>query len=623
MNKSSEKSIQVYCGELCKSSVCTSEEINLINYPINSIESNVTIGYEGFVYDPKTLSDRVLDLLQIAAMVFCADRMAGRGERESISNRGWARTFEFHISVLDYDFWKNDRVKDALSEVLTFMTGDRYYSFDFCKAAIGHFEGKKYEQLSFFTKESDRVYGIEESDIMLFSGGLDSLAGLLENLNNSNHKIITVSHKSNTGVIHTQNQLINKLNRDYDGRIIPYGFYCHNKGKASIEETQRTRMFLFSAIAFAVCHCFDKHRFYIYENGVTSLNYPVQTDVINARASRTTHPKTIGLLRKFYRLFDDSFDIDAPYYNKTKEDIIKVFEKLNCLDLINSAVSCSATRKQHGMTPHCGCCSQCIDRKLAVFAAGLNDYDAVYSNDFIQKIEDSETSQRLYRQMRFASGKSYLTSSDLLKNYPTETQDAIEYWPCDNPEDSLNEIFVLLNRYSDSVLRAAKRIQMEYEDLRNPVVEDSFLKIVTDREYLKTPFERRAKEIDEKLRQSLPVLFRTEKPKNENDFNNKVAGLLGSGNEHWTREYPIIKFGITNYRADISFDDLIIESKYIRGNTSPSVATDGIAADITKLDEKQHVFFVVYDPERSISDDDEYCSNFMRKNANCIVKVYR
>ena len=624
MSKSPSRIIQVYCGELCKSSECTPDELNLLNYAINDLEPNVTIGYEGFVFDPHTLSDRILDLLQISAMVFCADRMSRRGERESISNGSWARSFEFHISVLDHEFWNQEIVRKALSEALCFMTGDRSFAFDFQKAELGHFEEKKNQQLSLFPKETDRVADADAYDVMLFSGGLDSLAGLLEELTNPNQKVIAVSHMSNNVVIHLQQELIARLNQDYNNRILPYGLKCHNKkALSSLEETQRTRMFLFSAIAFAICECFGKHQFFVYENGVTSLNFSVQTDVINARASRTTHPKTLGLLRKFYKLFDDSFDIVAPYYKSTKEDIIKKFQKLKRTDLIASAVSCSSTRTKHSLCPHCGCCSQCIDRRFAVFAAGLMDYDGEYAADFVHDMKDYETAQRLYRQMHFASAREYQTQFELMKNYGDETQDAIEYWPCDNPQDSLEEIHNLLMRYSDSVLRAAKQIQLKYDDLRTPISENSFLKIISNREYLKTPYERRIEEIDHKLRISLPLMFNTEKPKNENDFNDKIMGLLQSTEARWLREYPILKFGITQYRADGSFDGLIVESKYLRGNTTPSVASQGIAADITEIDPDQNVFFIVYDPERKIPDDESYCKSFMDRKPNCVVKVYR
>ncbi len=623
MNNSPEKTVHVYSGELCHSAECGPNEINLINYKVNGIDPNITIGYEGFVYDPTTLPDKILDLLQIAAVVFCADRMARRGERTSISNQGWARSFEIHVSVLDYEFWTNDKTKKALADALTFMTGDRSYVFDFQKADKGHFEEKKLQQLSLFPKEADIIQDIDNYDVMLFSGGLDSLAGLLEELCINGRKVITVSHKSNNGVIHLQQTLIKKLNEDYEQKIIPYGFSCHNRGIASVEETQRTRMFLFSAIAFSICQCFGKHQFYVFENGVTSLNFPVQTDVINARASRTTHPKTLGLLKKLYRLFDESFEIIAPYYQKTKEDIIKVFEKLNRLDLITSALSCSSTRTKRSVCLHCGCCSQCIDRRFAVYAAGLFAYDAQYAEDFCREIKDEETRQRLYQQMRFASGKDLQSIFEMRKHFPTDIDNAVEYWPRDNPADSLDEIYELLNRYSDSVIRAVKQIQLIYDDLRNPITDKSFLKIVSSREYLKSPFERRVNEIDNTLRHSIPLMFKSEKPKNENDFNDKVVALLSARNERWIREYPVISFGITSYRADSSCDGLIIESKYIRGTTTPSAATNGIAADITIIDENQNVFFVVYDPERKIVDDKIFCESLMAKKGNCFIKIYR
>ena len=382
-------------------------------------------------------------------------------------------------------------------------------------------------------------------------------------------------------------------------------------------------MFLFSAIAFAISQCFDKHRFYVYENGVTSLNFSVQTDVINARASRTTHPKTLGLLERFYKLFDNSFEIVAPYYRQTKEDIIKVFQKLGRLDLISSAVSCSATRNISSLCPHCGCCSQCIDRRFAVFAAGVSEFDGEYAEDFIHKIKDQETSQRLNQQMRFASAKDYQTIFDMMKNFGSETQDAVSFWPCDNSEDSLQQIHDLLMRYSDSVMRAAMQIQLKYEDLRSPIAENSFLKIISNRDYLKTPFQRRIEEIDKKLQVSIPLMFNTEKPKNENDFNDKIISLLKTADERWLREYPTIAFGITSYRGDGYYDGLIIESKYIRTKTSPSKAAEGIAADITQIGIEQNILFVVYDPYRRIIDDESFRDSFMKKKPNCVIKVYR
>ena len=624
MTSSSPKIVTVYCGELCKSNKSNSTILNLLNRPLNGIEANITIGYEKFVNDPESLSPRILDLLQLAAYVYCADRLINRGERTSVNNESWARTIEFHMPVIDIDFWTNTALKTALSECLQFMTGDRKYSFCFTKANLSPLEPRA-KQLSLFTDEISFVDGIDSADVMLLSGGLDSLAGAIEYLNeNGERNLITVTHRGNNSVKKTQKAIVEHLQSQYDKRIRAYGFECHNKKiVGSVEETQRTRMFLFSIIAYAICECFGKHQFYVHENGITSINLPSQGDVINARSSRTTHPKTLGLVKKFLRFFDSSFDILTPYCLKTKEDVIALFDKYNEKGLLTSSVSCSSTRNKPGMTNHCGCCSQCIDRRFAAYAAGLDEYDASYANDFITNIPDNETKQRLYNTLRLASAEKAKSAMDLYKNYPDEMNDVVEYWHCDNAEDSLEEIYSLFSRFGDSVLRGAQIMRTKCDDLSIPILDNSFLSMVSSRDYLKTPTLIRVDEIDRVLRTSIPQAFHKEKPKNENDFNDKVKALLDAAGNSFTREYPVLRFGISSYRADIADEGLIIESKYLRGKVAPSVATEGISADITKIPDGIGLLFVVYDPERNIPNDNDYINGFQDKRQDCYVRVYR
>ncbi len=47
---------------------------------------------------------------------------------------------------------------------------------------------------------------------------------------------------------------------------------------------------------------------------------------------------------------------------------------------------------------------------------------------------------------------------------------------------------------------------------------------------------------------------------------------------------------------------LLIEGKYIRGHTTPSRVTEGMAADLTKYPREAHILFVVYDPGGAIVD---------------------
>lgn len=623
MSKQTPVTTQVFCGELCKSNTCDSSTINLLHRDLDNITANITIGFDKFVRDPEALPPRIIDLLQVAAYVFCADRMRFRGPRDSINNNSWARSFEINIPVMDYKFWNDSNVSNNISEALQFMTGDREYVFHFYKAKKNILETKN-KQLCLFKGEFEEIEDIDNIEIMLFSGGLDSLAGAIQQLNEGQEqKLCVVSHESSNKVMHTQSVIIDYLNNHYNNRIWQYGFKCHNHKMKSIEESQRTRMFLFSAIAFAICSCYGKHAFFVYENGITSINLPKQGDVMNARASRTTHPKTLSLLRKFYRSFDNTFEIVAPYYNKTKAEVMEIFKLYHEESIIPSSVSCSSTRKQRGQESHCGCCSQCIDRRLSIYAAGLSDYDALYTNNFItDDIPDSETKQKLYYTMRLASAEKIQSRDEMIINYPTEIFDVINYWPRNNPEDSLDEVYELLCKYGDSVLKAAKSMINRHEDLNLPVNNNSFLGIISDRKYLQSPFSIRISEIDSLLNSAIPTMFQRNKPKNEGDFNDKVEALLITQGS-FTREYPVLKFWKTAYIPDHAQDSLLIESKYLRGNTTRSKITEGIAADITKMPPNCGAMFIVYDPERKILDDKHFTEEFESKRSDCFVRIYR
>ena len=122
---------------------------------------------------------------------------------------------------------------------------------------------------------------------------------------------------------------------------------------------------------------------------------------------------------------------------------------------------------------------------------------------------------------------------------------------------------------------------------------------------------------------AIPTLFFREKPKNETDFNSKIRAIFDVDASGVQSEYPVVRFGLSNYIPDHSMDTLLIESKYVRGSTSPSVVSDGIAADIVKAPSEVGLLFIVYDPERKIVDDERFISAFEIKRNKCFVRVYR
>jgi 7-cyano-7-deazaguanine synthase in queuosine biosynthesis len=493
MNSSPLKVVNVYCGELCKNEKCDSKEINLFTQNLNGIAPNVYFGYDKFVKQPEKIPAKILDLIQIASYIFCADRMSRRSSRDSINNDSWSRVFNISMPVIEVDFWNLDNTKKTLNDALVFMTGDRKYEFDFIKSEIDTLPVKGL-QLSLFNMIESEIATATDADIMLFSGGLDSLAGAIERLNeNPERKICLVSHRASSNTKSIQNKLINNLKQIYEDRILKYGFECQIKKIDTNDETQRTRMFLFSSIAFAICYRVQKNELFVYENGITSMNLPLQTDVINSRASRTTHPKTLYLLENFFKLINPNFEIITPYKKFIKSDIIEVFRKYNAKKFISGSISCSSTRNKPKDTPHCGVCSQCIDRRLAMFAIGLDDEDCNYKTNIITNNNTNGISNFLLNLLKFANDIKRFNHYDLLKKYPMEIHDIVMFWQKDNKDDSLYEILALLKRYADSVWEATKAMVAKNFDPKDKIANNSLLKIITDQGYLNSNFSEDSK----------------------------------------------------------------------------------------------------------------------------------
>jgi hypothetical protein len=189
------QSYNIFCGEnVTKAN--SEQDYQLSYYDVGDFKANIAAKFHPNITE---LQPKILDLLEIAVYVFSSDRSILRGDRKSLSNKKWARTFNFHIPVRDIDFWNNREITSSLSEALGFMSGDRKYNFSFEKykkrAAIEH-------EPTLFTGDIIPFDARDDINIMLFSGGLDSLAGAIELLNSTEaKKLYLVAHKSNRNVI--------------------------------------------------------------------------------------------------------------------------------------------------------------------------------------------------------------------------------------------------------------------------------------------------------------------------------------------------------------------------------------------------------------------------------------
>ena len=443
---------------------------------------NINLGLSEFVRRVFHLPDRILDLLEIAAYVFCADRLTSRGPKDGLEQRSWARSFHFVIKVRDFDFWNMPSVKEKLKDALIFMSGDRTYHFTF---QTGHFT----PPVDMLDKDTFQIEPQQDSKVILFSGGLDSLAGIVEHLEKSSSQLYLISHRSGQRrTARTQDQLIRALCKHYPNRIEYFKFDCSLHKISHVEATQRTRAFLYTSVAYALARALSQPKILVFENGITSINFPKRQDMMNARASRTTYPKTITLLEDFFsEIFQPRIQIDTPFLWKTKTDIFDILNRVGRKDLISSTVSCSHTFQHFGQGTHCGGCSQCIDRRFAAYGSELDDVDEVgiYTFDFIQsEIKEPRIKTTLLDYVRQARDFDSLSLEDFSHQMFSELVELIDYVPGANEQEKVEKVWELCHRHGNQVCYAIRKMRETHDDPYHPLPEDSFLQMIAAREYL-------------------------------------------------------------------------------------------------------------------------------------------
>lgn len=410
---------------------------------------NVEILLTKFAKNVYKIGDRQKDLLEMAGYIFAADRKTYRGFPKALEYHNWSRKFHFHFFVRDIEFWNKDEVKKLLSDALCFMTGDIEYEFTFYKAEPDF-------PADFFDNENFEIEGKEALSIVLFSGGIDSLAGALEKIRATNDEICLVSHQSGVpSVKTTQRILYDELNRAYPNRCKHYKFHCGLAKKKAKDETQRTRPFLYCSMAFAIASTYDQDNINVYENGITSINLGETQDLMNGRASRTTHPKTIGLLEKlFTEISEKKFKINHPFLFKTKTDVVEILKKNDGLKLLDSSVSCSRTFQKPQGTTHCGRCTQCVDRRFAVYANEVEKFDenGIYKFDFLKNLlTDDGTIKILTEFIRFAQEVKDSDADWLYDKKTGEMFDLENFIDGEGLEEKIKIIYGLYLKHSEQV----------------------------------------------------------------------------------------------------------------------------------------------------------------------------
>lgn len=272
--------------------------------------------------------------------------------------------------------WERPEITEALAETLGFLSDD-HYAFDF----IDH-DGGSIRQRILFELGGDEG---DAEEILMFSGGLDSFAGAAEALFERGNRVALVSHHSAPFTRRIQAGLVKELRaRTSPERLRHFRLEVKMRDGPAVEGTHRTRSFLFAALGLVVARSHGRSRVDFHENGVVSLNLAPLEQFVGGRATRSTHPLALAMISRLFGLLTgEDFKVGNPFLWRT--NVIARIRDLGLADLLPHTHSCANVRSAHRMLPHCGRCSQCIDRRFAVLAAGCarDDPAEMYGVDLL------------------------------------------------------------------------------------------------------------------------------------------------------------------------------------------------------------------------------------------------
>ena len=321
------------------------------------------------------------DIFLIGCFVYGIDILL---PRKSFSVNGWSREIEVEFPVELLDLFNGG--KNELEQLLSFLTGD-YWQISFIQRDV---------TLLFVNtkKVYSNDYRKSHKRISLFSGGLDSLVGVIDQLSSSKDKIVLVSHYDAAfkGAKSDQDKIHKILSRKYSHyhfiqTRVDLSNSDVNGNERENEPSLRSRSFLFLCQAIFVAHSIGNGtEVLIPENGTISLNHPLTPSRRSSCSTRTAHPYYIAKVIDFISKLGLNHLIRNEYEMKTKGEMLE-----NCHDkdmlIATYQYSCSCAKRGHKVywdvrtAPQCGICMPCIYRRVSLHQIGL-DNEIVGTNLF-------------------------------------------------------------------------------------------------------------------------------------------------------------------------------------------------------------------------------------------------
>jgi 7-cyano-7-deazaguanine synthase in queuosine biosynthesis len=263
---------------------------------------------------------------------------------------------------------------------------------------------------------------------VLFSGGLDSLAGAIDLLEKG-QRLLLVSHHDFGQLAGLQQNLAKVLGNHYGpGRLRHLGLRVQFPETRELSLRSRSLLYLSLGLAAAAGVGPDTPLI-IPENGWISLNPPLTGNRLGSLSTRTTHPAILTEVTALWREAGLSTPLINPYQDLSKGEALSASANPGLLrQLAPQTLSCArpvVSRWRRQAAGHCGYCYPCLVRRAALNRLGWDDgtayrVDVLQGQDFIR---DRPKGQDL---------RAVLLALDTWERAPQELMDRL--WLGDDPE---------------------------------------------------------------------------------------------------------------------------------------------------------------------------------------------
>ena len=345
-----------------------------VAFSTESLESYFFAAWEPVAYDA----------LLVAAAVEFADRTERRGAHM------WERRFDLHVPVHDVARWQARAVSDALHDVLSFLTGDRWRI---------HF----YPRRNAEPPAQQRLFSLPSGAeaVIPFSNGLDSraVAGLTGRTLGGRLVRIRLGSASADG------EALARERQPFTA--VPYRV---RPGDALfVESSARSRGFKFALISGLAAYLAHAEKVIVPESGQGALG-PALVTVGQAYEDYRSHPLfTVRMERFLKALLGRELSYVFPRLWLTKGETLRAFVD-ECADQSWSSTWSCWRQNRHvsvdGRRRQCGVCAACMLRRMSVHAAGLSEPAERYVWSDLSPVAFERGAARSYRAKGKITGAS-------------------------------------------------------------------------------------------------------------------------------------------------------------------------------------------------------------------------